>query len=104
VAGQVLVAAEAWCLSQSQALGVPFLDFAMLMPPVMLLVALPVSAGGWGVREGAMVAALALVGVGREPALLLSIELGLLWTLVALPGGAIWLHRCLARRPQPAGI
>jgi hypothetical protein len=102
-AGQVLVAAEAWCLSQSLHLGVPFFDFAMLMPPVMLLVALPISAGGWGVREGAMVAVLALVGVGSEPALLLSVELGLLWTLVSLPGGAIWLHRCFARPPQAIG-
>ena len=102
-AGQLLVAAEAWCLSQSQHLGVPFLDFAMLMPPVMLVVALPISAGGWGVREGAMVAALALVGVGSASALLLSVELGLLWTLVSLPGGAIWLHRCFARSVQPLG-
>jgi hypothetical protein len=63
----------------------------------MLLVALPISAGGWGVREGALVAALALVGVERASALLLSVELGLIGTLVALPGGAIWLHRCLSR-------
>ncbi|HWB51193.1 MAG TPA: lysylphosphatidylglycerol synthase transmembrane domain-containing protein, partial [Stellaceae bacterium] len=95
--GQLLVAVEAWCLSQAQHLGVPLVDFAILMPPVMLLVALPVSAGGWGVREGALVAALALAGVGRAPALLLSVELGVIGTLVALPGGAIWLHRCFAR-------
>jgi glycosyltransferase 2 family protein len=95
--GQLLVAVEGWCLAQSQHLGVPLVDFALLMPPVMLLVALPISAGGWGVREGALVAALALVGVGRAPALLLSIELGVIGTLVALPGGAIWLYRCLAR-------
>jgi uncharacterized membrane protein YbhN (UPF0104 family) len=96
-AGQVLVAGEAWCLAQAQHLDVSFLDFALLMPPVMLLVALPISAGGWGVREGAMVAALALVGVGSAPALLLSVELGLLTTLVSLPGGAIWLYRCFGR-------
>jgi uncharacterized membrane protein YbhN (UPF0104 family) len=96
-AGQILVAGEAWCLAQSLHLDVSFLDFAMLMPPVMLLVALPISAGGWGVREGAMVAALALVGVDTAPALLLSVELGLLTVLVSLPGGAIWLHRCFAR-------
>jgi uncharacterized membrane protein YbhN (UPF0104 family) len=94
--GQILVAAEAWCLAQSQQLGVSFLDFAVLMPPVMLLVALPVAAGGWGVRESAMVAALALVGIGAAPALLLSVELGLVTALVSLPGGAIWLRRCCA--------
>ena len=102
--GQILVAAEAWCLSQSMQLGVSFLDFAILMPPVMLLVALPISAGGWGVREGAMVAALALVGIGSAPALLLSVELGLLVTLVSLPGGAIWLHRCFTRAGRRVSV
>jgi uncharacterized membrane protein YbhN (UPF0104 family) len=97
--GQLLVAVEAWSLAQSQHLGVPLVDFLILMPPVMLLVALPISAGGWGVREGAMVGALALVGVGTTPALLLSVELGLIWTLVSLPGGVIWLHRCFSRPP-----
>jgi len=102
--GQLLVAVEAWCLARSQHLGVPFVDFAILMPPIMLLVALPISAGGWGVREGAIVAALALVGVETAPALLLSVELGLIWTLVALPGGVIWLHRWFStpRPPDPA--
>jgi uncharacterized membrane protein YbhN (UPF0104 family) len=100
-AGQLLVAVEAWCLARSQHLGVPFVDFAILMPTVMLLVALPISAGGWGVREGAIVAALALVGVETAPALVLSVELGLIWTLVALPGGVIWLHRWF-RTPRPS--
>ena len=95
--GQLLVAVEAWCLAQSQHLGVSLVDFAILMPAVMLLVALPISVGGWGVREAAMVAALALVGVGTAPALLLSVELGLIGTLVSLPGGVIWLFRWFAR-------
>ena len=100
-AGQGLVAGEAWCLSQAQHLGVAFRDFAVLMPPVTLLVSLPISAGGWGVREGAMVAALAMLGVDRAAALLLSVELGALTLLVSLPGGAIWLWRCL-RAPNRA--
>jgi glycosyltransferase 2 family protein len=95
--GQLLVAVEVWCLAQSQHLGVPLVDFAILMPAVMLLVALPISAGGWGIREGAIVAALALVGVGTAPALLLSVELGLIGTLVSLPGGIIWLFRWFSR-------
>lgn len=99
--GQGLVAVEAWCLARAQHMGVPLVDFAILMPPVMLVVALPISAGGWGVREGAIVAALALAGIGTAPALLLSVELGLIGTLVSLPGGAIWLRRCLLRLSRP---
>ncbi len=100
--GQGLVAVEAWCLAQALHLGVPLIDFAILMPPVMLVVALPISAGGWGVREGAIVAALGLVGIEAAPALLLSIELGLIGTLVSLPGGVIWLRRCFLRLAQGA--
>jgi len=102
--GQLLVAVEVWCLAQSQHLGVPLVDFAVMMPPIMLLVALPISAGGWGVREGAIVAGLALVGVESTSALLLSVEFGLIATAVSLPGGAIWLYRCFSRGNPPNSV
>ncbi|HYM73835.1 MAG TPA: lysylphosphatidylglycerol synthase transmembrane domain-containing protein [Stellaceae bacterium] len=102
VLGQAAIAAEAWALAQAQHLPVTFLDFLMLMPPVMLVAALPVSAGGWGVREGAMVAALGAAGVAAGPAMLLSVELGLVAMLVSLPGGGVWLHRWFARQPALA--
>ena len=54
-------------------------------------VALPISAAGWGVREASLVTLLGLVGVDRSAALLLSVEFGLLTTLLSLPGGLIWL-------------
>lgn len=102
--GQALVAVEVWCLARSLQLDVSLANFAVLMPPVMLLVALPISAGGWGVRESAMVTALALVGVGATPALLLSVEFGLIGTLVSLPGGGFWLHRLVKRRKPPISL
>ena len=102
VLGQAAIAAEAWSLAQAQHLDVSFLDFLMLMPPVLLVAALPVSVGGWGVREGAMVAALGAAGVAASAALLLSVELGLVAMLVSLPGGVIWLHRWHGRAPVAA--
>ena len=100
-AGQVAISATAWCLASAQHLDVSFVDFVVLMPPVMLIVALPISAGGWGLREGAMIAALAPAGVTAGSALLVSVEMGLLTALVSLPGGAIWLLRYLGRPPLP---
>jgi uncharacterized membrane protein YbhN (UPF0104 family) len=102
--GQVAIAALAWCLARSQQLDLPLGDLLVLLPPVTLLASLPISAGGWGVREGAMVAALAAAGVAGAAALLISIELGLLTALVSLPGGAIWLYRTFARPPQPSSV
>jgi hypothetical protein len=86
----------AWCLSQAQHLDVSFVDFLMLMPPVALLSGLPISVGGWGVRENAMIAALATVGVGASAAMVLSVQLGALGALLSLPGGALWLWRHMA--------
>jgi glycosyltransferase 2 family protein len=91
----------AWCLSRAQHLDVSFVDFLMLMPPVVLLSGLPISVGGWGVRENAMIAALGTVGVGASAAMVLSVQLGALVALLSLPGGALWLWRHMASA-QPA--
>jgi len=101
--GQLAIAATACCLARAQHLDVSFIDFLMLMPPVTLLVALPISAGGWGLRESAMVVALAPVGVTAGSALLLSVEMGALAALLSLPGGVIWLCRYLSR-PLPLAL
>jgi uncharacterized membrane protein YbhN (UPF0104 family) len=101
--GQVAIAAMAWCLARSLHLDVPFVDFVLLMPPVMLVASLPISVGGWGVREGSMVVALASAGVASASALLISIELGLLTALLSLPGGVLWVYRWFVRPSQPLG-
>ncbi len=59
--------------------------------PALLVTTLPISIAGWGVREGAMVAAFSLVGVPVEGALVLSILFGLLILLISLPGGVVWM-------------
>lgn len=102
-ASQVALAAVAYCLARAQHLDVTVLDFIMLMPPVVLLVTLPVSAGGWGVREGAMVAMLGTIGVASGPALLISVEMGALAALISLPAGALWALR-YGFRPAPVAV
>lgn len=59
-------------------LGLPIylLDCLTLIPMLMLISAVPISIAGWGVREGVMVAALSLLGVRTEQALVLSVLLG----------------------------
>jgi hypothetical protein len=63
----------------------------VLMPPVLLVMTLPISIAGWGVREQAMVVAFALVNVPGEGALALSIMFGLMGLVIGLPGGIVWL-------------
>lgn len=85
-AGAYLIAASA---------GVPlgFGDSILLFPLITLATVLPVSLAGWGVREGAAVVVLGMVGISREDALVVSVLFGLALLLVALPGGIVWIMR-----------
>ncbi|WP_456618191.1 MULTISPECIES: lysylphosphatidylglycerol synthase transmembrane domain-containing protein [unclassified Bradyrhizobium] len=67
------------------------LDAFVLVPLVILSSAVPISIGGWGVREGAMVAALGLGGIASDKALAISVLLGLGALIVGLFGGLVWL-------------
>lgn len=91
VLGQVNLSFSLYALAL--ALGVPIsaVDCLVLWPLVVLATLVPLSISGWGVREGAMVVALGLVGVPGDAALLLSLLIGLISTAVALPGGLVWL-------------
>ncbi len=91
IIGHLNVTAALFLLAVGLDLEVSFLDCLALFPPVILITTLPVSIAGWGVREGAMVAAFALVGVPAEGALVLSILFGVIVVVVSLPGGLVWL-------------
>jgi glycosyltransferase 2 family protein len=100
-AGQIAIPAVAYSLARGQHLDVSFLDFLVLIPPVVLLAGLPISIGGWGVRENAMIIAMASIGMAAGSALLISVELAALASLISLPGGAIWMLRYLGRPVPP---
>ncbi len=58
------------------------LQFLALLPVLALIASLPISFGGWGVREGAFIYGLGTIGFSLENAFLLSVQVGLV-TLVA---------------------
>ena len=64
--------------------------FLVAVPPVFLLTIVPISLAGWGVREGAMVGILMLVGIAKAKILAVSILYGILLILTALPGAWFW--------------
>lgn len=62
-----------------------------LTPAALLVAMLPVSLGGWGVRELTFVYFLSVASVGAEAALTLSIAFGLVRLVVGLIGGLTWV-------------
>jgi hypothetical protein len=79
-----------------------FIDFLILIPPVMLLAILPISYAGWGVREGSMALALGMVGVPAEQSVAISICFGLCMIASGLPGAVLWLKT--RKKPADHGV
>jgi hypothetical protein len=92
-----------WLLARSIGLPLPFIEVSLAMSVAYAATVLPVSVGGHGIREGALLAMLALLGLlpdeaSSQLALLLAVLVwatSVLWSLV---GGAVLL---LARPSSP---
>ena len=87
----LVTAAACYALARGVGAQLSVTDAGVLIPPVVLLSAVPISIGGWGVREGAMVACLGLAGVPSEEALSVSLLLGAISVIIGIVCGAIWL-------------
>ncbi len=102
VLAQVVMALAAYAVAASLEIDLTVLDCLVLMQPVALVTALPISVGGWGVREAAIIGVFSLVGVPASGALVLSIQIGVLTILASLPGGMLWmLLRSKSRNTEP---
>ena len=63
----------------------------IIMPIASLIMMVPVSIAGWGIREGVLIIGLGYLGIGPESALALSLLYGILMLIISLPGFLIWL-------------
>jgi uncharacterized protein (TIRG00374 family) len=86
-----LIVASVYVIAIGLGLDVGLFESLVLVPAVILLSTVPVSIGGWGLREGLMVVALGLAGVPADAALSVSILFGLAQIAAGLPGGVLWL-------------
>lgn len=80
----------------AHAIGIELSFWALLsvLPLIAIIASLPVSIGGWGVREGAFVYGLGLLGVGLEQAFFISVQIGLSGILAAaIVGLPVWLYK-----------
>ena len=91
IIGHLNISLVVFILAAGLGLEASLLDCIVLIPPILLVLSIPISIGGWGVREGAIVWGFALVGVPNDAALALSLLFGVAGLVVSLPGGIVWL-------------
>jgi len=72
---------------------ISFVDIWLVIAPALLAASLPISLGGWGVRELTLVSGLGYMGVPSAEALSLSLLFGLCGVLGTLPGLPLWLAK-----------
>src|SRR5215813_3338580 len=80
-----------WSLGRAQGLALPLPDAMVLFVVMIGVVAVPISIGGWGLRELAVVSLLGAHGVAPEKALLFSVCFGLALAVGFLPGALAWI-------------
>jgi glycosyltransferase 2 family protein len=86
-------------IGQNLGLSVTPAQWFFIVPPALLFSMIPISAGGWGLREGVLILALARLGVPPEEAIVPSLIFGLGILVVTLPGAWVWLTN---RKLDPA--
>jgi hypothetical protein len=89
-----------WLLGQAQGLSVSAFDAAVLFVVMVGIALVPISIGGWGLREIPVVAVMGDYGLAPERALLFSVCFGLVLVAGALPGALVWLFYSV----QPAAV
>ncbi|MEQ8247526.1 MAG: lysylphosphatidylglycerol synthase transmembrane domain-containing protein [Alphaproteobacteria bacterium] len=94
----LLVSAFIWFSEISP--GIPISAFFVLAPIGLLLSALPISIGGWGVRETSLVFLFTRIDVPAADALLLGLGIGLLSLAQGLVCGTLWASAELLRRDR----
>jgi uncharacterized membrane protein YbhN (UPF0104 family) len=80
-----------WSLGRAQGMLLPVSDAAILFTVMISVALVPISIGGWGLREVAVISLLGNHGVPPERALLFSVCFGLALAVGSLPGALAWL-------------
>jgi uncharacterized protein (TIRG00374 family) len=99
---QAVIVLATWAIAETLGLDLSVALLAVVIPLVLIATALPISIGGFGVREGSFVALLADAGVSSADATLLSLLSAAAMVIASLPGAlAVLQGRDAATLPKP---
>ncbi len=104
--GQFLIFLTVWLVAKSLHVPLGFWHVIAIMPAIILVTSVPVSLAGWGIREGAMVVGLGLVGIPATDAVTVSLVYGLLFLVLGMAAGLTWMlsTRFTSKSALPASV
>jgi len=80
-----------WVIARGLGSDLGAIHSLLIVPIVFVLLMVPISIAGWGLREQMLVIGLGIVGVSRGDALVTSLLFGLVNLFGSFLGGALWL-------------
>jgi uncharacterized membrane protein YbhN (UPF0104 family) len=89
----VLALSSFWCCLKAFGISAPFSALMIGMPALGLLMMLPISISGWGLREATLSATLALWGIDSGITVLAAVSFGIVTLVTYLPGAVSLLKR-----------
>jgi glycosyltransferase 2 family protein len=93
----------AWTIDMALGGNASFIVYVFAMVPTLLVVSIPISIAGWGVREQALIIILGGLGITSAHALSVSILFGFSLIILSAPGVIFWIlinqNRKRPRRP-----
>lgn len=98
----VLALSSFWCCLKAFGINAPFSALMIGMPALSLLMMLPISISGWGLREATLSATLALWGIESGITVLASVSFGIVTLVTYLPGAVSLLRRKREDTQNPA--
>jgi len=100
VVNQLALGWLVYFIAQRLHVDIGLVEVIAVFSPAFLLSMMPISLGGWGVREVALVWLLGMEHVPEDAALAISLLFGIITTSAGLIGGVLWLWD----RRQPAAV
>ncbi|MFI4987419.1 MAG: YbhN family protein [Alphaproteobacteria bacterium] len=97
--GQASGCLAIWAIARGLGATLDPIHTLMVVPTVFILLMVPISIAGWGLRESMLLVGLGIVGVSAGDAVLTSLLYGLVNLFGSLVGGALWLFDTSRRRP-----
>jgi uncharacterized membrane protein YbhN (UPF0104 family) len=89
----MLALSSFWCCLKAFGINAPFSALMIGMPALGLLMMLPISISGWGLREATLSATLALWGIDSGITVLAAVSFGIVTLVTYLPGALSLLRR-----------
>jgi uncharacterized membrane protein YbhN (UPF0104 family) len=80
-----------WLIAQGIGAPLGVLQALIVVPPTLLITTVPISIGGWGVRETVMVVAFSFLGLAETDGLIVSVLYGAGMFMVGAIGGLVWI-------------